>query len=72
MTKWPPPAECRRLLFQVDETRYDFLRTLEHLRKGDVAYASPEYLRGEELIPASDLFSLGMVLVELPDECLFG
>ncbi|MFP2932582.1 serine/threonine-protein kinase, partial [Pyxidicoccus sp. 3LG] len=39
--------------------------TAESLRKGDVAYASPEYLRGEALTFASDLFSLGLVLVEL-------
>jgi serine/threonine-protein kinase len=39
--------------------------TAESLRKGDVAYASPEYLRGEDLTPAADLFSLGLLLVEL-------
>jgi serine/threonine-protein kinase len=37
----------------------------ELLLKGDVAYASPEYLRLEPLEPASDVFSLGLVLVEL-------
>jgi serine/threonine protein kinase len=37
----------------------------ELLLKGDVAYASPEYLRGERLAPSSDVFSLGVVLVEL-------
>jgi serine/threonine protein kinase len=37
----------------------------ELLLKGDVAYASPEYLRLERLGPASDVFSLGLVLVEL-------
>ncbi len=41
------------------------VETAESLRKGDVAYASPEYLRGEELTPAADLFSLGLLLVEL-------
>ncbi|CAM3107451.1 protein kinase domain-containing protein [Corallococcus soli] len=35
------------------------------LRKGDVAYASPEYLALEPLTPASDLFSLGLSLLEL-------
>jgi serine/threonine protein kinase len=35
------------------------------LLKGDVAYASPEYLRREHLAPSSDVFSLGLVLVEL-------
>jgi len=35
------------------------------LLKGDVAYASPEYLRREHLAPSSDAFSLGLVLVEL-------
>lgn len=39
--------------------------TAESLRKGDVAYASPEYLHGRPLTPASDVFSLGLVLVEL-------
>ncbi|EAU65467.1 protein kinase domain, putative [Stigmatella aurantiaca DW4/3-1] len=35
------------------------------LLKGDVAYASPEYLRREHLAPSSDVFALGLVLVEL-------
>ncbi|AKQ65619.1 putative serine/threonine protein kinase [Myxococcus hansupus] len=35
------------------------------LLKGDVAYASPEYLAGTTLTSASDLFSLGLVLLEL-------
>ncbi len=39
--------------------------TPELLLKGDVAYASPEYLRLDRLGPASDVFSLGLVLVEL-------
>jgi len=39
--------------------------TPELLLKGDVAYASPEYLRLERLGPASDVFSLGLILVEL-------
>jgi eukaryotic-like serine/threonine-protein kinase len=39
--------------------------TQGQLRKGDVAYASPEYLRCEPLGPASDLFSLGLTLLEL-------
>jgi serine/threonine protein kinase len=39
--------------------------TPELLLKGDVAYASPEYLSGLPLTPSSDVFSLGLVLVEL-------
>jgi serine/threonine-protein kinase len=39
--------------------------TPELLLKGDVAYASPEYFRLERLGPASDVYSLGLVLVEL-------
>src|SRR5690606_32742449 len=35
------------------------------LLTGDVAYASPEYLRRQDLAPSSDVFSLGLVLVEL-------
>jgi serine/threonine-protein kinase len=35
------------------------------LRKGDVAYASPEYLKLEPLTPSADLYSLGLVLLEL-------
>jgi serine/threonine-protein kinase len=35
------------------------------LLKGDVAYASPEYLHRQRLAPSSDVFSLGLVLVEL-------
>jgi serine/threonine-protein kinase len=35
------------------------------LLKGDVAYASPEYLQGQHLEPSSDVFSLGLVLLEL-------
>ncbi len=39
--------------------------TQDALCKGDVAYASPEYLGHQPLTPAADLFSLGLVLVEL-------
>lgn len=35
------------------------------LLKGDVAYASPEYLYRQRLAPSSDVFSLGLVLLEL-------
>jgi serine/threonine-protein kinase len=35
------------------------------LLKGDVAYASPEYLHGRPMDARSDLFSLGLLLVEL-------
>lgn len=35
------------------------------LLKGDVAYASPEYLHCQRLAPTSDVFSLGLVLLEL-------
>ncbi|WNZ61745.1 serine/threonine-protein kinase [Myxococcus sp. MxC21-1] len=35
------------------------------LRKGDAAYTSPEYLSCLPLTPAADLFSLGLVLLEL-------
>lgn len=35
------------------------------LLKGDVAYASPEYLHRQRLAPSSDVFSLGLVLLEL-------
>ncbi|ATB46361.1 serine/threonine protein kinase [Corallococcus macrosporus] len=35
------------------------------LVRGDVAYASPEYIRRESLTPRSDVFSLGVLLVEL-------
>ncbi|XXF79770.1 serine/threonine-protein kinase [Myxococcaceae bacterium GXIMD 01537] len=35
------------------------------LVRGDVAYASPEYVRREPLTPRSDVFSLGVLLVEL-------
>ncbi|NVJ18874.1 serine/threonine-protein kinase [Myxococcus sp. AM010] len=37
----------------------------ENLLRGDVAYASPEYLRKEGLTPRSDVFSLGVLLVEV-------
>ncbi|ADO70361.1 serine/threonine-protein kinase [Stigmatella aurantiaca] len=37
----------------------------ENLLRGDVAYASPEYLRKEGLTARSDVFSLGVLLVEL-------
>jgi len=35
------------------------------LLKGDVAYTSPEYLNRQRLTPSSDVFSLGLVLLEL-------
>ena len=35
------------------------------LVRGDVAYASPEYLARQALTPRSDVFSLGVLLVEL-------
>jgi len=37
----------------------------ENLLRGDVAYASPEYLRKQGLTPRSDVFSLGVLLVEV-------
>ncbi|WP_141594379.1 serine/threonine-protein kinase [Myxococcus sp. AB056] len=37
----------------------------ENLLRGDVAYASPEYLRKDGLTPRSDVFSLGVLLVEV-------
>lgn len=37
----------------------------ELLLRGDVAYSSPEYLRKEKLTPRSDVFSLGVMLVEV-------
>ena len=39
--------------------------TRDRLLKGDLAYAAPEYLRAERLGPAADVFSLGLVLLEL-------
>ncbi|GMU06758.1 serine/threonine-protein kinase [Corallococcus caeni] len=36
-----------------------------NLVRGDVAYASPEYLERQPLTPRSDVFSLGVLLVEL-------
>ncbi|RKH71036.1 serine/threonine protein kinase [Corallococcus interemptor] len=36
-----------------------------NLVRGDVAYASPEYLEKQPLTPRSDVFSLGVLLVEL-------
>ncbi|WIG93963.1 serine/threonine-protein kinase [Myxococcus sp. SDU36] len=41
------------------------LESPANLVRGDVAYASPEYLERLPLSPASDVFSLGVVLVEL-------
>ncbi|WP_164011146.1 serine/threonine-protein kinase [Pyxidicoccus trucidator] len=38
--------------------------TPERLLKGDLMYASPEYLRGARVDARSDIFSLGMVLLE--------
>ncbi|WP_141329029.1 serine/threonine-protein kinase [Myxococcus sp. AB025B] len=37
----------------------------ESLLRGDVAYSSPEYLRKDPLTPRSDIFSLGVMLVEV-------
>nr|BDT32071.1 serine/threonine protein kinase [Myxococcus sp. MH1] len=37
----------------------------ESLVRGDVAYASPEYIRRDSLTPRSDVFGLGVLLVEL-------
>ncbi|MCY1045084.1 serine/threonine-protein kinase [Corallococcus sp. bb12-1] len=37
----------------------------ESLVRGDVAYASPEYMERMPLTPRSDIFSLGVLLVEL-------
>src|SRR5690606_16140544 len=35
------------------------------LTEGTLRYMSPEQIRGEKLTPATDIFSLGMVLSEL-------
>ncbi|NVJ27612.1 serine/threonine protein kinase [Myxococcus sp. AM011] len=37
----------------------------ESLLRGDVAYCSPEYLHRQALTPRSDIFSLGVLLVEV-------
>ncbi|QSQ21197.1 serine/threonine protein kinase [Pyxidicoccus parkwayensis] len=47
--------------------------TPERLLKGDLMYASPEYLLGAPMDARSDLFSLGLVLLEaLTNRHLFG
>ncbi|NVJ16918.1 serine/threonine-protein kinase [Myxococcus sp. AM010] len=47
--------------------------TPEKLLKGDLMYASPEYLSGAPMDARSDLFSLGLVLLEaLTNRHLFG
>jgi len=40
-------------------------RTATGIGKGTPAYMAPEQLRGEEVSPASDLFAVGVLLVEL-------
>ncbi|MCP3136786.1 serine/threonine-protein kinase [Pyxidicoccus xibeiensis] len=47
--------------------------TPEHLLKGDLMYASPEYLLGAPMDVRADVFSLGLVLLEaLTNRHLFG
>jgi len=41
------------------------LATVGPLLKGDIAYSSPEYLMLQPLDPRADLFSLGVVLLEM-------
>jgi serine/threonine protein kinase len=40
-------------------------RTSPWVLRGDIAYAAPEYTRGEVVDARADIFSLGLVLVEL-------
>lgn len=41
------------------------LRTSPWVLRGDIAYASPEYTRSESVDARADIFSLGLVLLEL-------
>lgn len=51
--------------FGIAQTRLDPETTAEHLALGTVKYISPEQAHGRDVVPQSDLYSLGVVLYEM-------
>lgn len=64
----PAPAEARLLDFGIAHALGGSRATSVGSVLGSAVYVSPEQARGEEVSPASDVYSLGLVLIE----CLTG
>ncbi|MBI5187077.1 MAG: serine/threonine protein kinase [Nitrospinae bacterium] len=58
-------GDVKLIDFGIAKTEIQVEQTQLGVRKGKLAYMSPEQLRGEPLDPRSDIFSLGIVLWEL-------
>jgi serine/threonine protein kinase len=64
----PAPAEARLLDFGIAHALGGSRATSVGSVLGSAVYVSPEQARGEEVTPASDVYSLGLVIIE----CLTG
>jgi serine/threonine protein kinase len=64
----PAPAEARLLDFGIAHALGGSRATSVGSVLGSAVYVSPEQARGEDVTPASDVYSLGLVLIE----CLTG
>lgn len=60
-----PQGDLKLIDFGITKATQNMDRTHGKIRKGKYAYMSPEYINGHPLEASSDLFSLGIVFMEL-------